>query len=84
LNSQSEKRKQDLLADIVLEEQRGRELSKTVKELLPEPKKTATGKPSRARKVLSLFLHSSRYGLHLFTVKSLLSLLLFPNNDLLC
>jgi hypothetical protein len=55
LNSQSEKRKQDLLAEIVLEEQRGRELSKTVKELLPDPKKTAIGKPSRARKVLSLF-----------------------------
>ncbi|XP_059443080.1 uncharacterized protein LOC132175228 [Corylus avellana] len=47
---QSEMRKQDLLAEIVLEEQHGRELSKTVKELLPEPKKTATGKPSRARK----------------------------------
>lgn len=38
---QSEKRKQDLLAAIVAEEQRGRELSKIVKELLPDPKNTS-------------------------------------------
>ncbi|GMY15055.1 NKAP family protein CG6066 [Fagus crenata] len=56
---QSEKRKQDLLAKMVLEEQRGRELSKIVKEmlpdpkkkeLLPDPKKNAVEKPARARK----------------------------------
>lgn len=56
---QSEKRKQDLLAKIVLEEQRGRELSKIVKEmlpdtkkkeLLPDPKKNAVEKPARARR----------------------------------
>ncbi|KAL7161783.1 hypothetical protein ACSBR2_042289 [Camellia fascicularis] len=48
---QSEKHKQDLLAEIVLEEQRGRELSKIVKELLPDPKNsTIVDKPSRARK----------------------------------
>ncbi|XP_028093025.1 dentin sialophosphoprotein-like isoform X3 [Camellia sinensis] len=48
---QSEKHKQDLLAEIVLEEQRGRELSKIVKELLPDPKSsTIVDKPSRARK----------------------------------
>ncbi|RVW22056.1 hypothetical protein CK203_109601 [Vitis vinifera] len=48
---QSEKRKQDLLAEILLEEQRGRELSKIVKELLPDSKDTASvEKPSRARK----------------------------------
>uniref|UniRef100_A0A5B7AE29 Uncharacterized protein n=1 Tax=Davidia involucrata TaxID=16924 RepID=A0A5B7AE29_DAVIN len=48
---QSEKRKQDLLAEIVLEEQRGRELSKIVRELLPDPKSSAGAeKPSRARK----------------------------------
>ncbi|OVA04139.1 hypothetical protein BVC80_1501g3 [Macleaya cordata] len=48
---QSEKRKQDLLAEIVEEEQRGRELSKIVKDLLPDPKSTAIPqKPSRARK----------------------------------
>ncbi|KAF3976633.1 hypothetical protein CMV_000175 [Castanea mollissima] len=56
---QSEKRKQDLLAKLVLEEQRGRELSKIVKEmlpdtkkkeLLPDPKKNAVEKPARARR----------------------------------
>lgn len=45
------KRKQDLLAEIVLEEQRGRELSKIVKELLTDPKNTVLEKPTRARKV---------------------------------
>ncbi|KAF5957336.1 hypothetical protein HYC85_004561 [Camellia sinensis] len=48
---QSEKRKQDLLAEIALEEQHGRELSKIVRELLPDPKSSANAeKPSRARK----------------------------------
>ncbi|KAF7838201.1 uncharacterized protein G2W53_006683 [Senna tora] len=47
---QSEKRKQDLLDEIVLEEQRGRELSKIVKELLPDTKNNAVQKPLRARK----------------------------------
>ncbi|KAK9278850.1 hypothetical protein L1049_028429 [Liquidambar formosana] len=48
---QSAKRKQDLLAEIVLEEQRGKELAKIVRELLPDPKNTtAVEKPSRARK----------------------------------
>ncbi|XP_062116024.1 uncharacterized protein LOC133830122 [Humulus lupulus] len=45
---ESEKRKQDLLSEIVLEEQRSRELSKIVKELIPEPKiSAAVDKPSR-------------------------------------
>ncbi|XP_031374763.1 uncharacterized protein LOC116189301 isoform X1 [Punica granatum] len=47
---QSEKRKQDLLAEIVMEEQRGRELSEIVKELLPEPNASLTVKPSRTRR----------------------------------
>ncbi|XP_012487622.1 uncharacterized protein LOC105800823 [Gossypium raimondii] len=46
----SEKRRQDLLAEILLEEQHGRELSKIVKELLPEPKSSIVEKPGRARK----------------------------------
>ncbi|OMO87889.1 hypothetical protein CCACVL1_08701 [Corchorus capsularis] len=46
----SEKRKQDLLAEILLEEQNGRELSKIVKELLPEPKNSIVEKPMRARR----------------------------------
>ncbi|XWS51368.1 hypothetical protein CRYUN_Cryun12cG0170900 [Craigia yunnanensis] len=46
----SEKRRQDLLAEILLEEQHGRELSKIVKELLPEPKNSIVEKPLRARK----------------------------------
>ena len=48
---QSEKRRQDLLAEILLEEQHGREISKIVKELLPEPKNTIVEKPVRAGKV---------------------------------
>lgn len=65
VTSQSEKRKQDLLAKIVLEEQRGWGLSKIVKEmlpdtkkkeLLPDPKKNAVEKPARARRVLSFAL----------------------------
>ncbi|XP_040985765.1 uncharacterized protein LOC121234032 isoform X2 [Juglans microcarpa x Juglans regia] len=47
---QSEKRKKDLLSKIVLEERRGRELSKIVNKLLPDPKKTAVEKPSGTRK----------------------------------
>ncbi|XP_057472445.1 uncharacterized protein LOC130761021 [Actinidia eriantha] len=47
----SEIRKQDLLVEIVMEEQRGRELSKIVRELHPDPKSsTIAGKPSRSRK----------------------------------
>ncbi|CAL5382467.1 unnamed protein product [Camellia sinensis] len=44
----SKRHKQDLLAEIVSEEQRGRELSKIVTELLPNPKSsTIVDKPSR-------------------------------------
>ncbi|WRX18881.1 hypothetical protein QQP08_011368 [Theobroma cacao] len=46
----SEKRRQDLLAEILLEEQHERELSKIVKELLPEPKNSSVEKPLRTRK----------------------------------
>ncbi|KAK9093498.1 hypothetical protein Syun_028409 [Stephania yunnanensis] len=47
---QSEKRKQDLLAEMVLEEQRGRELSKIVQEIIPESRISAVHEtPSRAR-----------------------------------
>lgn len=52
----SEKRKQDLLDEMALEEQRGKELSKIVRELLPDSKKSAVAqKPFQARKVCSLF-----------------------------
>ncbi|CAK9172564.1 unnamed protein product [Ilex paraguariensis] len=48
---QSEKRKQDLFAEMVLEEQRGRELSKIVKEFLPDSKSSAVApKQPRGRK----------------------------------
>ncbi|XP_022843577.1 uncharacterized protein LOC111367098 isoform X2 [Olea europaea var. sylvestris] len=48
---QSEKRKQDLLAEILLEEQRGQELSKIVRDLLPDSKTSSVAqKPFRARK----------------------------------
>ncbi|XP_073224271.1 uncharacterized protein [Cicer arietinum] len=47
---QSEKRKQDLLAEIVFEEQRGRELSKMVKELIPATKTNSIPEPPRGRK----------------------------------
>ncbi|KAG6700960.1 hypothetical protein I3842_08G140200 [Carya illinoinensis] len=50
LNSQSEKRKKDLLAKMVLEEHRDWELSKIVNKLLLDPKKTTVEKPSQARK----------------------------------
>ncbi|CAK7336642.1 unnamed protein product [Dovyalis caffra] len=46
----SEKRKQDLLAKLLLEEQHGRDISKIVKELLSDPKNTVVEKPLRARK----------------------------------
>ncbi|XP_065873689.1 uncharacterized protein [Euphorbia lathyris] len=46
----SEKRKQDLLAEMLLEEQRGKELSKIFKELLADPKESAADKPMRTRK----------------------------------
>lgn len=52
LKLQSEKRKQDLLAEIVYEEQRGRELSKIVNELIPAKEDNPIQNPSRARKVL--------------------------------
>ncbi|XP_052184074.1 uncharacterized protein LOC127796061 isoform X2 [Diospyros lotus] len=48
---QSEKCQQDLLAEIAFEEQRGRESSKIMKELLPDPRSsTAAQKPMRIRK----------------------------------
>ncbi|KHN31914.1 hypothetical protein glysoja_035909 [Glycine soja] len=46
----SEKRKQDLLAEMVFEEQRGRELSKIVNELIPAKEDNLIQNPSRARK----------------------------------
>ncbi|KAK9086032.1 hypothetical protein Sjap_026443 [Stephania japonica] len=47
---QSEKRKQDLLAEMALEEQRDRELSKIVQEIIPETRISAVPEtPSRAR-----------------------------------
>ncbi|XP_058787748.1 uncharacterized protein LOC131662076 isoform X2 [Vicia villosa] len=47
---QSEKRKQDLLAEIVFEEQRGRQLSKIVNELSPPKKSNSIAEPPRVRK----------------------------------
>ncbi|CAL9126586.1 unnamed protein product [Musa textilis] len=48
---QSEKRKQDLLAELAIEEERGQELSKIVKELLPSPKNSAVPeRQSRSRR----------------------------------
>ncbi|CAL9063106.1 unnamed protein product [Musa banksii] len=38
VRKESEKRKQDLLAELAMEEERGQEISKIVKELLPSPK----------------------------------------------
>ncbi|XVE54527.1 hypothetical protein DITRI_Ditri03aG0088700 [Diplodiscus trichospermus] len=46
----SEKRRQDLLAEILLEKQHEKELSKIVEELLPEPRSSIVEKPLRARK----------------------------------
>ncbi|KAL5077786.1 hypothetical protein RYX36_016770 [Vicia faba] len=50
LKLQSEKQKQDLLAEIVFEEQRGRELSKIVNELSPPKKTNFLPEPPRTRK----------------------------------
>ncbi|EOA13082.1 hypothetical protein CARUB_v10026087mg [Capsella rubella] len=47
---ESEDRKRDLLAEIMLEEQRGRELSMNLKELLTENSSEAEEKPLRTRK----------------------------------
>ncbi|CAF2124814.1 hypothetical protein HID58_010473 [Brassica napus] len=47
---ESEERKRDLLAEIMLEERRGRELSTNLKELLIENSSEADEKPSRTRK----------------------------------
>ncbi|KAF8010508.1 hypothetical protein BT93_J1209 [Corymbia citriodora subsp. variegata] len=47
---QSEKRKKDLLAEIMLEEQRGKELSQIVNELRPDTKSHVQDKPSRNRR----------------------------------
>ncbi|CAJ1975022.1 unnamed protein product [Sphenostylis stenocarpa] len=47
---QSEKRKQELLAEIVYEEQRGRELSKIVNELTPAKEDNHLQNPTRTRK----------------------------------
>ncbi|KAF8083533.1 hypothetical protein N665_0767s0008 [Sinapis alba] len=47
---ESEERKRDLLAEIMLEEQRGKELSMNLKELLTENSSEADEKPSRMRK----------------------------------
>ncbi|XP_027942270.1 uncharacterized protein LOC114195998 isoform X2 [Vigna unguiculata] len=47
---QSEKRKQELLAEIVYEEQRGRELSKIVNELIPAKEDNHIQNPLRTRK----------------------------------
>ncbi|XP_021759340.1 micronuclear linker histone polyprotein-like [Chenopodium quinoa] len=47
---ESEKRKQELLAEIMLEEERGKELKKIVGELLPHPKSTPVKRAARGRK----------------------------------
>ncbi|KAH7684260.1 Homeobox-like domain-containing protein [Dioscorea alata] len=48
---QSEKRKQELLAELAAEEERGHELTKIVRELLPSPKQAADmEKPSQSRR----------------------------------
>ncbi|XP_078433138.1 uncharacterized protein LOC144704555 [Wolffia australiana] len=47
---ESERRKQELLAELAAEEQRGKELSKIVKELLPGTNEDIQGRPSRTRK----------------------------------
>ncbi|OAY47919.1 uncharacterized protein LOC110618318 [Manihot esculenta] len=46
----SEKRKQDLLSEILLEEQHERELSNVMTELLDDPKNSIVEKPSRVRR----------------------------------
>ncbi|WCJ36222.1 hypothetical protein M5689_017435 [Euphorbia peplus] len=50
VSTMSGQRKQELLSKILLEEQRGKELSKIVKELLADPKGSAAEKPLRTRK----------------------------------
>ncbi|XP_072979941.1 uncharacterized protein [Typha angustifolia] len=50
---QSEKRRQDLLAELAAEEHRGQELTMIVKELLPAPKQTAQDRPTRSRSLRS-------------------------------
>lgn len=63
IDLQSEKRKQDLLSEMVLEEQRSRELSKIVKELLPDQKNSVHAeRPSQSRRVLFSLSHSARAG----------------------
>ncbi|KAI3435297.1 uncharacterized protein J3R85_006222 [Psidium guajava] len=47
---QSEKRKKDLLAEIMFEEQRGKELSQIVNELPPDTKSPMLDKPQRNKK----------------------------------
>lgn len=47
---QSEKRKQELLAEIMLEEERGKEIKKIAVELLPNRMETAVKRPVRGRK----------------------------------
>lgn len=48
---QSEKHKQDLLSEIIIEEQRGRDLSKLVKEIVTDSKKAVSSqRPARTRK----------------------------------
>lgn len=50
---QSEKRKRDLLAELAVEEQRGLEISRIVRELLPDSAQTTKlAKQSQARKVM--------------------------------
>ncbi|KAH7684261.1 hypothetical protein IHE45_05G231400 [Dioscorea alata] len=50
-DSESEKRKQELLAELAAEEERGHELTKIVRELLPSPKQAADmEKPSQSRR----------------------------------
>ncbi|XVE56637.1 hypothetical protein DITRI_Ditri04bG0026600 [Diplodiscus trichospermus] len=46
----TEKHRQDLLAEILLEQQHSRDLSKIFKQLLPEPTNCTVEKPLRARK----------------------------------
>ncbi|XP_057516366.1 uncharacterized protein LOC130797679 isoform X2 [Amaranthus tricolor] len=47
---ESDKRKQELLAEIMLEEERGKELKKIVGELLPNPKSSPVKRTGRGRK----------------------------------
>lgn len=51
---QSDKRKHELLAEIMLEEERGKELKKIVGELLPNPKSSPVKRTGRGRKVFFL------------------------------